>query len=126
MNIDELLGIDRSDPKMQRATALREEQESLLRQLAQVRVDNDMTQTDVAREMGVSPSFVSRIESGRKDLHLSTLRRYAFAVGAVVRYGVVNDTQATRRHIVEQATKWRILPDCAASTRVWAQMSGIR
>jgi transcriptional regulator with XRE-family HTH domain len=40
-----------------------------------------LSQTEVAARMGTSQSAVARLESGEADLRLSTLERYATALG---------------------------------------------
>ncbi len=40
-----------------------------------------LSQTEVAARMGTSQSAVARLESGAGDIRLSTLQRYAAAVG---------------------------------------------
>jgi transcriptional regulator with XRE-family HTH domain len=40
-----------------------------------------LSQTEVAARMGTSQSAVARLESGEADLRLSTLERYAAALG---------------------------------------------
>lgn len=105
MNVDELLGIDRSDPGTQRAKLLHDEISDMIDGLARVRVENRLTQSTVAAEMGVHPSFVSRIEAGRQDLHLSTLRRYAWAVGATLRITVGNHS---RERLAPPSSTWTI------------------
>ena len=40
-----------------------------------------MSQTAVAAQMGTSQSVVARLESGALDMRLSTLQRYAAALG---------------------------------------------
>lgn len=40
-----------------------------------------LSQTEVAARMGTSQSAVARMESGEADMRLSTLERYATAVG---------------------------------------------
>jgi transcriptional regulator with XRE-family HTH domain len=40
-----------------------------------------LSQTEVAARMGTSQSAVARLESGQADLRLSTLERYAAAIG---------------------------------------------
>lgn len=54
----------------------------LLVQLIAVRVERNFSQATVARRMGVSPGRVGHIESGYRTPNLSTLLRYADAVGA--------------------------------------------
>jgi ribosome-binding protein aMBF1 (putative translation factor) len=47
-----------------------------------------LSQTEVAARMGTSQSAVARLEAGRRDLRLSTLQRYAEALGARLGYGL--------------------------------------
>ena len=88
MTLPEALGIDPKQPEAELARRLVGADRDLLDDLVKVRIANSRSQTDVAELMGVSPSAVSRIESGVRDPHLSTLRRYAFAVGADVSHVV--------------------------------------
>lgn len=53
----------------------------LLRELAEKRERAGMTQKDVAARMKTSQSAVARIERGEIDAKLSTLARYAAAIG---------------------------------------------
>ena len=53
----------------------------LVRHLEERRVDLGLTQTEVAARMGTSQSAVARLESGDSDIRLSTLERYAAALG---------------------------------------------
>jgi transcriptional regulator with XRE-family HTH domain len=121
MNIDQVLGIDRQDPSSRRAEVLVQEHEALLRDLMKVREANHLSQAEVAKLMGVNPSYVSRIESGRQDLHLSTLRRYAFAVGAVVRHNVVNHKKDSAELRAPSAATWALKPDSVAATQSWVE-----
>jgi ribosome-binding protein aMBF1 (putative translation factor) len=45
------------------------------------RVELGLSQTEVAARMGTSQSAVARLESGDADIRLSTLERYAAALG---------------------------------------------
>jgi hypothetical protein len=71
--------------------------------------------------MGVNPSYVSRIESGRQDLHLSTLRRYAFAVGAVIRHNVVNHKKDPTGLRGLTGGTWTLKPNDVAAAQSWAE-----
>jgi ribosome-binding protein aMBF1 (putative translation factor) len=53
----------------------------LLRELAERRERADITQKDVAARMKTSQSAVARIERGEIDAKLSTVERYATAIG---------------------------------------------
>lgn len=88
MDLDELLGIDSTDPQERQIETLAMEDEHFLNELRKRRIDNGMTQRQVAEILGVSPSAIAHIESGDRDPRLSTLRRYAFAVGATYAHEV--------------------------------------
>ena len=53
----------------------------LLDQLVQSRRALGLSQTDIAASMGTSQSAVARIEAGALDVRLTTLERYAAAIG---------------------------------------------
>jgi DNA-binding XRE family transcriptional regulator len=61
-----------------------ERRHALARALTERRVGLGLTQTDVAARMGTSQSAVARIEAGHLDVRMSTIERYADAVGHVV------------------------------------------
>ena len=52
-----------------------------LRKLAAVRASLGLSQTQVAARMGTSQSVVARLESGEVDTKVSTLAKYAEAMG---------------------------------------------
>src|SRR3954471_10335686 len=65
-------------PKLMEAAARRR---ALLKQLAQVREQHGQSQTTVAAEMATSQSSVARLETSSGDARVSTLDRYAQALG---------------------------------------------
>lgn len=81
--IDELLdepGMDTAVANIERDVA---EMDRIYAQgLAEIRKAAALTQTDLAKNMGVQQGAVSRIEN-RDDVLLSTLAQYAAAAGAV-------------------------------------------
>jgi predicted transcriptional regulator len=54
---------------------------AVIAELAGARRAAGLSQTEVAARMGTSQSVVARLESGAIDARLSTLQRYAAAVG---------------------------------------------
>ena len=62
-------------------------------ELAGARRAAGLSQTEVAARMGTSQSVVARLESGAIDARLSTLQRYAAAVGWELELGVRPRTQ---------------------------------
>ncbi len=62
-------------------------EDQLLEELVSLRAQRGMTQRQLADEMGVSQSYVSQIENGRKKL-VTLLTDYALEVGARITYSV--------------------------------------
>ena len=59
-------------------------------QLVRARLQCGLTVEDVAERMGISPeSVVDHMERPESDPSMSTVRRYAMAVGALVSYDVI-------------------------------------
>jgi predicted transcriptional regulator len=56
-----------------------------------------LSQTTVAARMGTSQSAVARIESGATDVRLSTLHRYAEALGQALTFELRASTDQDRR-----------------------------
>lgn len=67
---------------------LTDELGELVDDLAARRRGAGLSQTEIAARMGTSQSAVARLESGRADVRLSTLQRYAAALGHAVTLGV--------------------------------------
>ena len=85
--LEEQLGIDPTDPLDQLADLLVSEDEKLLDQLVAIR-KKTLSQAEVAQRMGISQEAVAGIESGHRNPHISTVRRYAHAVRAKVEHRV--------------------------------------
>ena len=56
----------------------------LIDDLVRARQESELSQTEIAARMGTSQSAVARLESGALDARLSTLERYAAALGQTV------------------------------------------
>ena len=61
---------------------------ALIEELVQARRESELSQTEIAARMGTSQSAVARLESGELDARLSTLERYAAAMGRTVNWHV--------------------------------------
>ena len=95
--VDERSARNPEFPKMVDAAARRRE---LLRTLAERRRDQDRSQTTVAAEMRSSQSSVARLEGSAIDARLSTLDRYAEAVGYRIQWHLIPEADATRQPAV--------------------------
>lgn len=62
--------------------------DELIAALVSLRRDHGLSQTQVAARMGTSQSAVARLESGGSDARLSTLGRYAQALGTELAFAV--------------------------------------
>jgi transcriptional regulator with XRE-family HTH domain len=71
----------RHDPVFPGFKEMAQQRRSLAAALSARRVELGLSQTEVAARMGTSQSAVARLESGQADLRLSTLERYAAALG---------------------------------------------
>jgi ribosome-binding protein aMBF1 (putative translation factor) len=66
----------------------------LVRALAERRIARGLSQTAVAKRMQTSQSAVARLEAGELDPKLSTLDRYALAVGGRIEWRLVDEPAA--------------------------------
>lgn len=94
-DIDDLLGIDAEDPQVALATVLVRADTTLLRELVETRARAGLSQQEVADRLGISQPSVAAFERYDNDPKLSTIRRYALAVGALVTHSV-DDAEAHR------------------------------
>ncbi len=60
----------------------------LVDELVSLRRARGLSQTEVAARMGTSQSAVARLEASAGDLKVSTLERYAAAVGSSIEWGL--------------------------------------
>jgi predicted transcriptional regulator len=74
-----------SFPGLQALSGRRRE---LIDELVRARQESELSQTEIAARMGTSQSAVARLESGDLDVRLSTLERYAAALGRTVNWQV--------------------------------------
>ncbi len=65
-----------------------ERRRHLIQELVSAREKSGLSQTQIAARMGTSQSAVARLESGDLDVRLSTLERYAAAMGRTVNWQV--------------------------------------
>lgn len=83
-----------SDAQLVRARSkvLAREDREMKAKLVRLRRDSDLTQKQVADMIGISQQAIYKFERYDSDPKLSTLRRYANAVGALIEHNVVPDT----------------------------------
>lgn len=78
----------------ERAKHLSQDHRQLMAELVKARVEVGMSQSDIAEIMGVTQQRVSQLEKYDADPKLSTVRRYANAVGAATRTIVIRTAKA--------------------------------
>ncbi|WP_175934772.1 helix-turn-helix domain-containing protein [Corynebacterium sp. Marseille-P4321] len=88
LNLDAFLG----DPEIQVAFEDAEARSEFVAYLRKIRSDSGITQSRVAQIMGTTQSAISDFENGDTDPQLSTVQRYARAIGVEIK--VVVDSPA--------------------------------
>lgn len=76
-----------------RADALHSALDKLLRDLVEMREHHELSQAEVAARMGVTQPTVSALERHDANPTISTIRRYALAVGATLDITVTDDLE---------------------------------
>ncbi len=84
-------------PQMVEAAARRRE---LLSALAEKRREHERSQTAIAAAMQSSQSSIARLESSATDARISTVDRYAHALGYTVQYHLVPEAQESDPSVV--------------------------
>lgn len=122
-----------------RADALYAAQEQLLESLVDLRRSRQISQETVAIRMGVSQPTVSAFERYDANPTLSTIRRYALAVGARLNLEVIPDYEGEAKaaradepkplDVVALDSPWFVF-DVKATTTVpmshWAEVARVR
>lgn len=102
--IDDLLGIDSEDPTQRLALELVDSDDRLMRRLVECRQQQGLTQSEVGRRMGVTQPAVAAFERPDADPKLSTIRRYALAIGVMVKHAVTELAQGALLISTESAS----------------------
>lgn len=72
----------------------------LLRKLAGKRREDERSQTAIAAAMQSSQSSIARLESSATDARISTVDRYAHALGYRIQYHLIPETDASNPSVV--------------------------
>ncbi|GIH68978.1 helix-turn-helix domain-containing protein [Sphaerimonospora thailandensis] len=110
-HLADLLGIDPDDPEVQREDAAIERDMRLIEELVQIRRAKGITQAQVAERIGRSQPAVSEFERVGGDPHLSSIRRYALAIGAEVRHVVYVSTAETTPTLAPPSLQFELQSD---------------
>ncbi|MCX6615574.1 MAG: helix-turn-helix transcriptional regulator [Acidobacteria bacterium] len=79
--VDRLKGKWHADPRFRQAYEALKPEFAIARQLITARSRAGLSQAEVARKMGTTQSTVARLESGQRLPAMSSLQRYADAIG---------------------------------------------
>lgn len=80
------LGLDLGTPSDASAVDMEEARHRLVDELVQIRKARGLSMQDVADELQISRQAVSKIERASRDPRISTLIRYAMAIGAHISF----------------------------------------
>lgn len=113
--LEELFGLDASSAESLRADFLVEADMNLLDRLVDIRTGRGLSQRDVGAIMGVSQPTVAQFEGHDSNPRLSTIRRYAMAVGALISHQVVPDEGQLadglwRQGLLDTDLSWTVSP----------------
>jgi transcriptional regulator with XRE-family HTH domain len=71
-------------PRLPGFREMAQRRRAMLAELTEARRAAGLSQTEVAARMGTSQSSVARLEAGLADVRVSTLERYAAAIGSAL------------------------------------------
>lgn len=103
------------NPVRARAKVLARENRRMRTELIAARREAGLTQQDVADRMGVSQQAVHKLERYDADPRLSTIERYANAVGALIEHRVEIDRGQSLRLAI--ASDWATAPMASVQVR---------
>lgn len=103
------------NPVRARAKVLARESRQMRTALIEARRAQGMTQSDVAEMLGVSQQAVQKFERYDADPRLSTLERYANAVGVLIRHRVEEDRGQSIRLAADNG--WATSPMSAVAVK---------
>lgn len=83
----------RRPPRLPGFKEMGEHRRALTDALVSRRLELGLTQSEVASRMGTSQSAVARLEAGNLDVRISTIERYAAAVGHVLQWQLHDDAR---------------------------------
>lgn len=98
-----LLGFDSEAADVKLARQMTRGDRRLVDKLIEIRRRRRLTQSDLARLMGVSQSAVAKFENGPRDPRLSTIRRYALALGVEVAHQVRGEDCSAEDDVVRRS-----------------------
>lgn len=101
--LERAAGLDPDSSEYRLRELLAKADDELLEQLVQIRIYKQLTQQTVADRMKRDKAAVSNFERLGTDPHLSTIRRYAAAVGATVTHRVRDFDAAEAYNFQESA-----------------------
>lgn len=117
--LDELLGEEYKTPEARLYLELAREDQSLLGRLVEIRKSR-MSQEDLAAALGITQATVSAFERLGNDPKLSTLRRYARAIGVMVRHQVDPDpVGCADSHYISHVSARGVLSTETAAARAY-------
>lgn len=100
---EEILAFDADNPLEVRADFLVGQDDSLIENLIKIRKSKNFTQQQVADRLGLTQATVAAFERADNDPKLSTVRRYAMAVEALI----THDVQADEGQLLgSDGSKW--------------------
>lgn len=104
--LDEMIAeFSERNPDFPKLLEAAERRRKLLRTLAERRREQDLSQTEVAAVMRTSQPALARLEGAASDAKLSTIERFAAALGYQIEYRLVPARRRSKRTpaVIEQS-----------------------
>lgn len=97
--LSQIFGEAASLERVDTAARLVANDRELLQDLVALRKAKHLTQADVAAQCGVSQPTIAAFERYDSDPKLSTIRRYAWAIGAIVEHATLDEDHDWDRNV---------------------------
>lgn len=102
-SVSQFVGIDTANAEQRLASSLVDETQDMMHDLLQRRHAGNMTQKNVADIIGVSRTAITHFERYDADPKMSTIVRYALAIGARIEIKVSDGISWARKEIEVEA-----------------------
>lgn len=104
--VDEYLQEQLKDPYFKETWELELQKLEVIRPIIEYRIKHDLTQTDLAKQVGVSQQHISNIENG-VFADLATVNRILLHIGHKIKIETVALAPAKKRRIIRSMTRKR-------------------
>jgi DNA-binding XRE family transcriptional regulator len=88
VTLEEMFREDMKDPEFRRAYDALEVEYSIIHDILRKRIENDITQQELARKTGINQATISRLEMGNYNPSIKFLKRIAKGLGGKLKVSI--------------------------------------